>query len=54
MPELFNLGSALFLTADQLNGAPTTIKGTTVTPTANGRQIENVPKRQFSIAGSIG
>src|SRR6266702_3276249 len=44
-------GSALYLTAEQLNGAPTTIKGTTVTPTANGRQIENVPKRQFSIAG---
>jgi iron complex outermembrane receptor protein len=48
-------GSALFLQAEQVNGAPTTVvtsKGvTTVTPTSNGRQIENVPKRQFSIAG---
>ena len=53
--DLSIYGSALFLTAEQLNGAPTTIvvsKGvTTVTPTSNGRQIENVPKRQFSIAG---
>ena len=53
--ELSIYGSALFLQAEQVNGAPTTVvtgKGvTTVTPTSNGRQIENVPKRQFSIAG---
>jgi iron complex outermembrane receptor protein len=53
--DLSIYGSALFLNAEQVNGAPTTIvvsKGvTTVTPTSNGRQIENVPKRQFSIAG---
>ncbi|HEV7442075.1 MAG TPA: TonB-dependent receptor [Steroidobacteraceae bacterium] len=53
--DLSIYGSALFLEAEQVNGAPTTVvtvKGvTTVTPTSNGRQIENVPKRQFSIAG---
>jgi iron complex outermembrane receptor protein len=53
--DLSIYASALFLTAEQVNGAPTTVvtsKGvTTVTPTSNGRQIENVPKRQFSIAG---
>jgi len=53
--DLSIYGSALFLQAEQVNGAPTTVvtsKGvTTVTPTSNGRQIENVPKRQFSIAG---
>jgi iron complex outermembrane receptor protein len=53
--ELSVYGSALFLQAEQVNGAPTTVvtsKGvTTVNPTSNGRQIENVPKRQFSIAG---
>jgi iron complex outermembrane receptor protein len=53
--DLSIYGSALLLSAEQVNGAPTTVvttKGvTTVTPTSNGRQIENVAKRQFSIAG---
>jgi len=54
--DLSIYGSALFLHAEQVNGAATKIttdsKGVvTVTPTANGRQIENVPRRQFSIAG---
>jgi iron complex outermembrane receptor protein len=53
--DLSIYASGLFLNAQQVNGAPTTVvtsKGvTTVTPTSNGRQIENVPKRQFSVAG---
>jgi iron complex outermembrane receptor protein len=44
--------SGLFLTAEQENGAPTIVAANgTVTPTSNGRRIENTPTRQFSIAG---
>ena len=43
--------SGLFLTAEQENGAPTIVAANgTVTPTSNGRRIENTPTRQFSIA----
>ena len=44
--------SGLFLTAEQENGAPTVVAANgSVTPTSNGRRIENPPTRQFSIAG---
>jgi len=44
--------SGLFLTAEQENGASTVVAANgSVTPTSNGRRIENTPTRQFSIAG---
>jgi iron complex outermembrane recepter protein len=42
--------SAMFLDATQASGSPTVISGTTVTPTAVGKEIENTPRRTASLA----
>ena len=43
--------SELILDAKQISGASTVISGTTVVPTAVGREIDNTPKRTWSVAG---
>jgi iron complex outermembrane recepter protein len=50
-PDLSIYASGLFLTAQQDRGAPTVVAANgTITPTSNGRRIENTPARQFSVA----
>jgi iron complex outermembrane receptor protein len=50
-PNVSIYASAMFLDAKQVSGAPTIISGTTVSPTAVGKEIENTPRTTWSIAG---
>ena len=49
-PELSVYASAMYLDAKQDSGSPTTIVGTTITPTANGKEIEDTAKQTYSVA----
>ncbi|HET7333825.1 MAG TPA: TonB-dependent receptor, partial [Rhizomicrobium sp.] len=50
--EDFSLyASALFLSAKQVSGAPTVITGTSISPTAVGKRIDNSAKFTGSVAG---
>jgi iron complex outermembrane receptor protein len=49
-PELSVYVSGMYLDAKQDSGAPTLIVGTTITPTANGREIEDTAKQTYSLA----
>jgi iron complex outermembrane receptor protein len=40
----------MYLNAKQQSGAPTVIVGTTITPTANGKVIEDTPRNTYSLA----
>lgn len=50
-PQLSVYASGLILDAKQVSGAPTVISGTTVVPTAVGREIDNTPKQTWSLVG---
>jgi iron complex outermembrane receptor protein len=49
-PELSLYASAMYLDAKQSSGAPTVIVGTTITPTAVGKEIEDTAKQTYSVA----
>jgi iron complex outermembrane receptor protein len=49
-PELSVYLSGMYLDAKQDSGAPTLIVGTTITPTAVGKEIENTAKQTYSLA----
>jgi iron complex outermembrane receptor protein len=50
-PQLSVYASGLILNAEQISGAATVITGTTVVPTAVGREIDNTPKQTWSVSG---
>ncbi|HEX3843333.1 MAG TPA: TonB-dependent siderophore receptor [Steroidobacteraceae bacterium] len=50
-PQLSIYASGLILDAKQISGAATAISGTTVVPTAVGKEIDNTPKQTWSISG---
>ena len=49
-PELSVYASGMYLDARQDSGAPTIIVGTTITPTAVGKEIENTARQTYSVA----
>jgi len=50
-PQLSIYASGLILSARQISGAPTVITGTTVVPTAVGKEVDNTPKQTWSLVG---
>lgn len=50
-PQLSIYASGLILDAKQISGAATVISGTTVVPTAVGKEIDNTPKQTWSVSG---
>jgi iron complex outermembrane receptor protein len=50
-PQLSIYASGLILDAKQISGAVTAISGTTVVPTAVGKEIDNTPKQTWSVSG---
>jgi iron complex outermembrane receptor protein len=50
-PQLSIYASGLILDAKQISGAATVITGTTVVPTAVGKEIDNTPKQTWSVSG---
>ena len=50
-PQLSVYVSGLILNAKQISGAPTVISGTTVVPTAVGKDIDNTPRSTWSVVG---